>query len=109
MITGITKAQQIAHTLDIDTEDEKTIFTFQPMSGVQMLELGNLQGADGSLSGGKVLQYLKTTLVSVTQGKIVLEGAEKDSFIETLRMDALSELIDKANAVNSLTENDRKN
>ncbi len=95
MLQGIDINQRIEFISAYDTTDPKTVFVFKPLSGFEMIKL--------SESGLDIQQFLQKTIAEI-------HGVEdKDKFLTSLSVKILAELINKANEINKITEQEIKN
>lgn len=98
MIQGIDVNQRIEFVSENDKVEPKTIFVFRPLSGFEMLEI-----EDGEKGNLKIRKFLNETICEI-------KGIEnKESFINSLPIAILGELIKKANEINSFSEIETKN
>lgn len=105
MLVGIDKNQRIEVTSKYDGTDPKTVFVFRPMTGAELVDLGQ-NGAEVKLSGSSLIDFICKSLVEVMN----FEGqTENRAIIESLPADVLAELVEKVVEINHLTKQEAKN
>lgn len=95
MLSGIDVNQRIEFISSWDTTEPKTVFVFKPLAGFEMIKLSEV--------GFDVQQFLEKTIVEI------VGVADKSAFLNSLSVKILGELINKANEINKITEQETKN
>lgn len=95
MLKGIDVNQRIEFVSKFDSEP-KTIFVFQPISGIGMIELG----------GKSIVDILDKAIVEV---KNFQPEQPKIDILKSLSISVVTELIEEATKINNITSQDAKN
>jgi hypothetical protein len=97
MINIIDINQRIDFTSKADTSEPKNVFVLRALSGVEMMNYGDLNDKDN------LFKFLDA---SITEVKNI--SMSKQDFIKALPLDVLTELIIFTTNINNLTPDDKK-
>lgn len=101
MLKGIDVNQRIEYVSKKDTDEEKTVFVFKPLSGMDMLDM---QSVMTEMNSNSVTKFLKSSIAEI---KNYTTDNVEDA-LKTLPADILAELVEEAVKVNNLTDEDKK-
>jgi hypothetical protein len=97
MINIIDINQRVEFISKVDTSEPKNVFVIRPLSGIEMMEYGNLGDKEN------LYKFLDAGITEVRNTPV-----SKQDFIKSLPLDVLTELIIFMTNLNNLTPEDKK-
>lgn len=101
MLKGIDVDQRFEFSSKQDEGEDKTIFVFKPLSGLEMINLApNME----NMTGESIAKFLSTCIVEIKNFK----DKSVEESLEFLPSEVISELLEFAASLNNLTDEDKK-